>query len=399
MSEEIRRLSKCNLCGDRYIEAEIERSVMAADVGIVMTKNHLDKTVYESDLEGNRLKISDLKKLGFEADASDSSDSEAEDDDDDAARKKSGNTLSSLLGGTTSKVMGFIGRSRSSRVEPVSAKPAPSWTVFHGGAASKIMGFIGGGGSGGGGARSASPASGSRGSRKNLSMQAQTKKVLRGGDTFVIPPKRRHINNLPVVKRNGPNLCGACGINYVRFIIAFPIESLKRNVIMWKNPADKKGVYLPFDRAVGTAMVYAFLDVKNVVSHVEMGSRIYDAAQLPWLMPTGITFPLLVAEFKAMLSGNLTGGGWMKRSNLWNIVALQNQEGAWGASDSLAGALKATDAPEARPPIATVAGGRPTIKSYYSAEALLKCCPPSLMACSAQLGWITVDSMWWGGAS
>ena len=63
---------------------------------------------------------------------------------------------------------------------------------------------------------------------------------------------------------------------------------------------------LPFDRAVGTAMVYAHLDMKNIVGHVEMASRIYDAAQLPWMMPTGVTFPLLVSEFKAMLSGNIT---------------------------------------------------------------------------------------------
>ena len=63
---------------------------------------------------------------------------------------------------------------------------------------------------------------------------------------------------------------------------------------------------LPFERALGTAMVYAHLDVKNIVSHFEMGQRIFDAAQLPFVMPTGLTFPLLVAEFKAMMSGNLT---------------------------------------------------------------------------------------------
>jgi hypothetical protein len=34
------------------------------------------------------------------------------------------------------------------------------------------------------------------------------------------------------------------------------------------------------------------------------------------------------------MSGNLTSQGWMKRTNLWNIVALQNQDGSWqgGAS-------------------------------------------------------------------
>ena len=76
-------------------------------------------------------------------------------------------------------------------------------------------------------------------------------------------------------------------MNYVRFIIAFPLEALKRNLTIWKTASCTEGVHLPFDRAVGTAMVYAFLDVKNVVGHVEMGSRIYDAAQLPWIMPTG----------------------------------------------------------------------------------------------------------------
>jgi len=31
-----------------------------------------------------------------------------------------------------------------------------------------------------------------------------------------------------------------------------------------------QGVLLPFDRAVGTALVYAFLDMKNIVGHAEV---------------------------------------------------------------------------------------------------------------------------------
>ena len=104
------------------------------------------------------------------------------------------------------------------------------------------------------------------------------------------PPPDREMRKLPVVPRNGPAFCGAIGIKYVRFLIAFPIESLARNPVMWKSGDKNQKRYLPFERAVGTAMVYAYLDVKNVVSHVEMGSRIYDAAQLPWVMPTGVTF-------------------------------------------------------------------------------------------------------------
>ena len=48
-----------------------------------------------------------------------------------------------------------------------------------------------------------------------------------------------------------------------------------------------------------------------------------------------------------MCSGNITGDGWMKRSMLWNILALQNPDGSWNVSDSLAAALRAAGEPRA----------------------------------------------------
>ena len=207
------------------------------------------------------------------------------------------------------------------------------------------------------------------------------------------PPPDREMRKLPVVPLNGPVFCGAVGIKYVRFLIAFPIESLARNLVMWKSGDKNQKRYLPFERAVGTAMVYAYLDVKNVVSHVEMGSRIYDAAQLPWVMPTGVTFPLLVAEFKAMCSGNITGDGWMKRSMLWNILALQNPDGSWNVSDSLAAALRAAGEPELAAPIPKLSP-RPIVKSFYAAEELVRHCPPALRACVDTLGHGVVDKIW-----
>ena len=228
---------------------------------------------------------------------------------------------------------------------------------------------------------------GSKARRKRL------RKLTHRSTKYVPPPREMDVSRLPVVKRNGPKFCANVGLKYVRFLIAFPIESLNRNLIMWKNANDKRGVFLPFDRAVGTAMVYAHLDMNNIVGHVEMASRIYDAAQLPWLMPTGVTFPLLVAEFKAMLSGNITGSGWMKRSTLWNIVSLQNPDGHWNASDSLAGALRAAGPPELSPPIDKV-NANPIIKSFYGAEEMLRECPPRLRACARRMGHNTIDSIW-----
>jgi hypothetical protein len=48
----------------------------------------------------------------------------------------------------------------------------------------------------------------------------------------------------------------ACGINYVRFILAFPLESLRRNLVNSQTlaQAEAEGVLLPFDRAVGRGL-------------------------------------------------------------------------------------------------------------------------------------------------
>ena len=211
---------------------------------------------------------------------------------------------------------------------------------------------------------------------------------------YVPPPRDAELDAMPTVSRNGPTFCSAVGLRYVRFMIAFPIESLNRNLILWKNADDRRGAFIPFDRAVGTALVYAFLDVKCVVSHVEMASRIYDAAQLPFLMPTGVTFPLLVAEFKAMISGNISKPGWQKRSVLWNIIALQNPDGHWNASDSLAGALRATGPRTLGPPILHKVNEHLTVKSFYVAEAMLEACPSALRDLAPRLGHRAVDSMW-----
>ena len=155
----------------------------------------------------------------------------------------------------------------------------------------------------------------------------------------------------------------------MRFLIAFPIESFARNLVMWKSGDKNQKRYLPFERAVGTAMVYAYLDVKNVVSHVEMGSRIYDAAAAVG-DAHGRDVPV-ARRSKAMCSGNITGDGWMKRSMLWNILALQNPDGSWNVSDSLAAVARRRRVWGcAAAPIRRFAS-QPIVKSFYAAEELV----------------------------
>ena len=154
------------------------------------------------------------------------------------------------------------------------------------------------------------------------------------------PPEKITAAALPVATRNGETFCKACGLPYVRFLIAFPMEQCRKKLKEWRDDRNIHNTeitaVLPFGRAVGTAMAYAYLDVNNVVSHDEIGRRKYDAAQLPWYLPDGLTFPTLVEEFKLMMTNNLKKVGWTRRAMLWNIVSLRGKDGGWSPTDALA---------------------------------------------------------------
>ena len=264
------------------------------------------------------------------------------------------------------------------------------------------------------------------------------KRLMRGAARrFVPPPKRKHVEHLPEPKGNALEFCRACGTSYVRFLLAFPVEALHRDLVFWRSDAQRSAsgaesepsasasasasaseaqVCLPFDRALGTAMVYAFLDIKNVVGHAEMASRIFEAAQLPFLMPTGLTFPLLVTEFKVMFSGNLTSKGWLRRCALWNVVLLQRRDGSWNATDALAGALRAAGDTSLEPKTgaAREEAREPHEKlvahAYYDAEVLTRACPAALRAAAtgdfpepvsrnekratSGIGWLAAERVW-----
>ena len=255
-------------------------------------------------------------------------------------------------------------------------------------------------------------------------------------ENFVPPPRLKHVQHLPEPKGNAFAFCEVCGISYVRFMLAFPAEALHRDLVFWKHDSRTKSahtessrsssndapVFLTFDRALGTAMTYAFLDGNNVVSKTEMSRRIFEAAQLPWLMPTGLTFPLLVTEFKVMFAGNLTRQGWLKRCSLWNVVALQQRDGSWNGTDALAGALRAAGPPRLAAAVvktktsARLSGSNDSVEDldlkklsvhrYYDAEVALNACPDELCALTKsdpsnrsldsepKLNWRAVERIW-----
>ena len=143
------------------------------------------------------------------------------------------------------------------------------------------------------------------------------------------------------------------------------------------DDAKKGREYLRFNRAIGTAMVYAYLDVNNVVDHREMSRRVYAASLLPWLLPEGYTFVYLVAKFKRMMAGTLTTHMWLQRSCLWNLVSLQAPDGGWYPDDAIAGALRAAGDPVSatNPSASSFWTDARVIKSYFNAEVVLRCMP------------------------
>ena len=79
------------------------------------------------------------------------------------------------------------------------------------------------------------------------------------------PPEKKTAAALPVATRNGETLCKVCGLPYVRFLIAFPMEAIRSKLTEWRddrNMYPETAAVLPFGRAVGTAIAYAYLDVK-----------------------------------------------------------------------------------------------------------------------------------------
>ena len=79
------------------------------------------------------------------------------------------------------------------------------------------------------------------------------------------PPEKITAAALPVATRNGETFCKACGLPYVRFLIAFPMEQIRKKLKGWRGDRNDnteiKDAVLPFGRAVGTAIAYAYLDV------------------------------------------------------------------------------------------------------------------------------------------
>lgn len=147
----------------------------------------------------------------------------------------------------------------------------------------------------------------------------------------------------------GPALAAAIGLPWRRLFTALPEKgSLGLGERQsWADTSDAvQGTATWHERALGTAMVHAWLSLTGAVPIAEllrqgdMANRLFAG-----VLPMG--FAALVARFRAMLSPgahSLLSSGWLIRAHSWRLVFSQSRGGLWGTREQAAAAAQALGA-------------------------------------------------------
>lgn len=100
----------------------------------------------------------------------------------------------------------------------------------------------------------------------------------------------------------------------------------------------------PLERLLGTALVMGYLDLAGIVKKEQIQAQAEAAGELPWKFPLRHhDFAWYMDIFKVQLSLS-HASGWYNRAVLWHLVFLQQGDGSWRMTESLATALAAGDA-------------------------------------------------------
>ncbi|KAK3271689.1 hypothetical protein CYMTET_19974 [Cymbomonas tetramitiformis] len=143
-----------------------------------------------------------------------------------------------------------------------------------------------------------------------------------------------------IVDRSSSRVLAHCceiPFNFVR--LAVPIHFLR--AVVAEQPPDAEEC-LSMERMLGTAMVLAFLTKMNLLESKELARQTALAKAQQWALPPGRTFEWFINVFREMQASDLSGPGWIKKVELWNLVLLQFADGSFAAgSGDLATALYA----------------------------------------------------------
>ncbi|KAK3239525.1 hypothetical protein CYMTET_50555 [Cymbomonas tetramitiformis] len=97
----------------------------------------------------------------------------------------------------------------------------------------------------------------------------------------------------------------------------------------------------PLERMIGTALLLAYLEVTRTVKAAQLAAQLSQLNELKW-EKAGHSFEWFLKAFRVMMGLRQTSG-WYYRSILWNFVFLQQRNGSFELTDTLATVLGAGD--------------------------------------------------------
>ncbi|KAK3243515.1 hypothetical protein CYMTET_46838 [Cymbomonas tetramitiformis] len=137
------------------------------------------------------------------------------------------------------------------------------------------------------------------------------------------------------------HICSLMGFSHTALSVCVPVDELRCRATQRAGALDTEGRGV--ERALGTALVLAFLRMRGIVSQKQVSGLERRAAEIKWQLPAKRALSYYEDIFCEMLQINRAGRGWYFRSILWNLVFLQRPEGCYDLTEALARALHAGD--------------------------------------------------------
>ncbi|KAK3267844.1 hypothetical protein CYMTET_23621, partial [Cymbomonas tetramitiformis] len=111
------------------------------------------------------------------------------------------------------------------------------------------------------------------------------------------------------------------------------------------NLSDSQRKVEPLERLIGTAIVMAYLEVTKTVQAAQLTAEMRRLEQVNWEMQDK-SFRWMLSVFRVMMLMHVrheSNEGWLRSTTLWNLIFLQQADGSFSLSGSLATLLHAGD--------------------------------------------------------
>ncbi|KAK3282953.1 hypothetical protein CYMTET_9333 [Cymbomonas tetramitiformis] len=155
------------------------------------------------------------------------------------------------------------------------------------------------------------------------------------------------------------HLCSLLNLNFTIMQLRVPIAALRmmaQKEAMQSSYRDGRKsdehtpteARQPQERMIGTAMVLAYLEVTRTVKAEQISAQVRQLEEVKW-EETGKSFRWMMSVFRVMMLRHVQRRdkeGWLRCTALWNLLFLQQSDGSFLLTESLATLLHAGDTGE-----------------------------------------------------